>query len=81
VFGTRLWKGTGRAQRILATGTVDGRGILEAMAHLPALMAGTHDVVFTGSHHCGVGLSLSARITIGVDSRIVSLQDNVAVMG
>ena len=71
---------TGRTQRILATGVVDARGNLEAMAPLPALMAGTYDVVFTGRHHGGVGLSLSARITIGVDGRIVSLQDNVAVM-
>jgi hypothetical protein len=71
---------TGRTQRILATGVVDARGNLEAMAPLPALMAGSYDVVFTGRHHGGVGLSLSARITIGVDGRIVSLQDNVAVM-
>jgi hypothetical protein len=44
---------------------VDARGNLESRIVLPALGAGTYDVVFSGRHLGGHGLRLTARIVVG----------------
>ena len=49
----------------LASGSVDARGNLESRIVLPALGAGTYDVVFSGRHLGGHGLRLTARIVVG----------------
>mgnify|MGYP001039974596 FL=1 len=67
---------TGVVQRVLASGTVDARGNLEAMMRLPELAPGIYDVVMTGQHLGGHGLSLSARITVDDHGRIATLGDN-----
>ncbi|MDC0991931.1 hypothetical protein OAR17_03035 [Pontimonas sp.] len=62
---------------MLASGTVDVCGNLEAMVRLPALEPGRHDVVLTGQHLGGHGLSLSAEIRVDDQRRIRSLGANI----
>jgi hypothetical protein len=68
---------TGVTQHVLASGTVDVRGNLEAMVRLPALAPGRYDVVLTGQHLGGHGLSLSAEIRVNDQGRIGSLGANI----
>ena len=71
---------SGDTLRVMAEGSVNATGNLEAMVALPALQPGNYDVVFTGRHHGGAGLSLSARIVVGTDGAIRAMEDNVALM-
>ena len=64
------------AARVLATGTVDARGNLEASVRLPALSPGTYDVVFQGKHRGGTGLRLTARVSVGESGQITQLVEN-----
>lgn len=64
------------AARVLATGTVDVRGNLEASVRLPALSPGTYDVVFQGKHRGGTGLRLTARMSVGESGQITQLVEN-----
>lgn len=64
------------AARVLATGTVDARGNLEASVRLPALSPGNYDVVFQGKHRGGTGLRLTARMSVGESGQITQLVEN-----
>ncbi len=71
---------TGVVTRVLASGTVDARGNLEAMVRLPHLAPGQYDVVMSGKHLGGHGLWLSARLRVDDSGRIAELGDNRPAM-
>lgn len=68
---------SGATQHILGSGTVDARGNLEAMVRLPALSPGRYDVVLTGQHLGGHGLSLSSAIVVTPQGQIGSVGANI----
>ena len=63
---------------VLANGTVDARGNLEATATLPNLAGGNYDVALSGKHLTGIGLTLTSRITVGDDGRLGAISANVS---
>lgn len=63
---------------VLAQGIVDAQGNLEATATLPGLAPGSYDVALSGQHLSGIGLKLTARITIGSAGTFTALSPNTS---
>lgn len=58
---------------VLATGTVNGGGHLDARLEMGTLKAGTYKVVMTGTHRLGYPLVLTNYISVEVNGNFVSI--------
>jgi hypothetical protein len=76
-FLLRIASSTGTTEYVMAEGTVDARGNLEASIALPPLVAGDYDVTFSGRHSGGHRLQLNSRISVDGRGHYTAIGTNV----
>jgi hypothetical protein len=74
----RIYSSTGITEYVLAEGTVDARGNLEASIALPPLVEGDYDVTFSGTHSGGHSLHLSSRVSVDDRGHYTAIDANVS---
>ena len=74
----RISSSTGTTEYVMAEGTVDARGNLEAVIAFPPLVAGDYDVTFSGKHSGGHSLQLSSRISVDDRGHYTAIDANVS---
>jgi hypothetical protein len=74
----RIYSSTGITEYVLAEGTVDARGNLEASIALPPLVEGDYDVTFSGTHSGGHSLHLSSRVSVDGGGHYTAIDANVS---
>ena len=68
----------GTTEYVLAEGTVDARGNLEASIALPLLVEGDYDVTFSGTQSGGHSLQLSSRVSVDGGGHYTAIGANVS---
>jgi len=74
----RISSPIGTTEYVLAEGTVDARGNLEASIALPPLVEGDYDVTFSGTHSGGHSLHLSSRVSVDGRGHYTAIDANVS---
>jgi len=74
----RISSPIGTTEYVLAEGTVDARGNLEASIALPPLVEGDYDVTFSGTHSGGHSLHLSSRVSVDDRGHYTAIDANVS---